>query len=220
VATRFYLPSTGIPAVTPAISPTWATTCSGGLFRAPMATTKTGSAQVQVTAGSFASNVSSVCCQQFISPNLAAQTITGTFRGTVFGSKTGGDNIVISAIIRVMDASGTTTRGTLMTLASDANGFKTFIASGSLYAGSSLPVTSVTAQAGDIIVLETGEYLIGNGTSTSDTWYAGDGNATDYETWGEEPIGKNIWAEFSFNLTFGPPVILNANTLMMKGHGN
>lgn len=207
MATRLY----GIANTAAPISPTpdaaWQSTTgfvSRSLSLVKDATTETRAA-VTVTSG--ANN--ETLAFQLISNPLDAQSVSGTVTIITRGRELAGtDNIGARARgIRVVSGDGTTVRGTCL-----AQGFHSVTTElGTTIAGypaaNAQAISSVSAQAGDRLVVEIGYGMTTTGTSPQYDMVIG-GNGTDHGTGEADATGTVPWIEFSANLTFqAPPVV-------------
>ena len=203
--TRFYLSSTNS---TVGISPTqdagWDVT--GGLDRRLMSTTKDASAATSKSSGGSglsAAGNRDLIIRQYVSPAIAAQTISGTVSIQVRGnmSSTSSRTGKMTVIIRVIASDGTTVRGTLYSTlgAGVGSDYSTTLTNRSV-AGASL--SSVSASAGDYIVVELGwTYTSGSGNTTG-TMSFGSDSGTDLPVNETETNAYNAWIEFSNGIIF------------------
>jgi len=153
-----------------------------------------------------------VLLAQFVSPPLQAQTITGTFAGAfMVRESNAAANMRSQVVVRVIAPDGTV-RGTLIS-ASAAALSNEWIASTTSYRCARFPVgssgtsvSSVSASAGDRIVVEVGCRAINtSGTTFTGTLrYGGGITNTDLPSNDTQTTGTtdNPWMEFSQNLTF------------------
>lgn len=155
---------------------------------------------------------------QLVSDPVEAGAIAGTVTIMTRGRELAGtDNVgARSRGLRVVSGDGTTVRGTLL-----AQGFHSVTTElGTTLAGypaaNAQALTSVTAQAGDRIVVELGYGLIGTGTTPQYDMVIG-GSGTDHANAEADTTGTVPWVEFSQTLVFqapppsaGPPELVMA----------
>lgn len=150
---------------------------------------------------------------RFISQPIGAQTITGTGKGQVLMRESAtGLNAHPQIVIRVVSNDGTTVRGTLYAGDSGTGTLAemtTTTRNWQIPRAAVLPITlsSVTAQAGDRILMETGFRADSTSTSSFGVHRFGSlaaaGGANDLVEAGTATTDLNNWFEFSANLTFG-----------------
>src|SRR5574337_470158 len=155
--TRFYLPSTGAAAVSPAYGG-WGETASAD--RRKMVSAKISSAMTNKSGSAILVNKTSLV-RQFVSNPLAAQTISGTVKSYIRGlhAPSGTDICVSRLLIRVCSNDGTTFTGTLLSLSGYGgnNNWNTSLRNVDFADGDAL--TSVTVNDGDRLVVEVGGFL-------------------------------------------------------------
>jgi len=113
-ATRFYLPSTGTPAISPTPKAEWEENPS--LTRLPMVTTRGSSALTTLTVSESSSAVANrdILIAQFISEPLAAGSFGGVVKSLVRARESNaGLNARTQFILRVLSGDGATDRGDL-----------------------------------------------------------------------------------------------------------
>lgn len=196
--TRFYLPSTGSAAVSPAFDAAWEET--GDADRIKMVTTRISSAMSDksittlITAGD-------ALCRQYVSDALEAQTIDQAVTLYARANETLGTlDSTARAVVKVVSGDGGTVRGTLLSLAdySSASEFNTSNRNKAFIIGKG--PTSVAAQAGDRIVLEIG--FNHGAVISSAAINFGDDSSTDLLQDEVTTAANNPWLEFSQVLTF------------------
>lgn len=196
MATRIYAPSSGAPAISPAVSASW--TSTPGIFdRHAAFTTKqnTGlSTILYIVDGSAADQ--DHCFRQYVYGPIGAQTISAqTVEASFRISETAlGNNLFLTMTIRVIAPDATTVRGTILALTRDD---VEPVASGLRTRHLSATSSSVDAQDGDYIVIEiglggdpglgsdhNGSIRIGDPTANGDLLAAdGDGSEADDDPW-------------------------------------
>ena len=205
-ATRFYLPSSGAAEVSPAFS---AWTLTTGADRLKCVTTRTNTLMINKSTTTTSESVTSLLNRQYVSEPIGAQTITGTVKGQLRGMEDNAAQDMVSCIlIKVVSNDGSTVRGTLLNFtypALSGNEYGTKIAN--RYTPISASLTTVTAEAGDRIVIEIGAYRYKVGGSTgSCTQTYGDDSATDLPEDQTTKTAYNPWVEFS--QTLGLPKVI------------
>lgn len=206
MATRIYFPSSGAPAVSPAYAAGWGAT--GSAARRPASRTRSGTAMANASAAETSAAAIDVLVRQYVLGDaLAAQTITGTIKG-VFLALESASNADMRAqiVVKVVSSDGSTLRGTLIDF--DAGALSSefeAVSAGSRFfpRGGAVSVAAVTAQAGDLLVVEIG-YRAHNITtaSKSGTLTFGDDNANDLAETEAILPARNPWLELSQTLTF------------------
>lgn len=220
---RWYLPSSGAAAVSPAFSGSWHQT--GAADRLACVTTK-GATAMTVRAANMdtASGARFILWRQYVSAPLEAQTVSGNVKGQVYcqtnASPGGGANPTLAVTIYIVSNDGSTVRGTLLGIsASQTTGDPpVFWDSGSSLSvenrslkdssdNTSLSLTPVVAVAGDRLVIELGFRETGTSGSSIGRAYFGDANATDAaenetdRNGGTAASVRTPWVEFSSGLT-------------------
>lgn len=212
MATRLYGVATLAAPITPTPDAAWQDTT--GFVRRLLSATKGASTEtrsaVNVTSGA---NNEVLGFQLVSEPLNTAQTITGTVtimtRGRELATT---DNVDRRARgIRVIQSDGTTVRGTLLAEGFDATSTTELAATLAGYrAANATALSSVSAQAGDRIVVEIGYGLSATGTTPQYDMVIG-GNGTDHAATDGDTTGTVPWVEFSQNLTFGSSPTPNDN---------
>lgn len=206
MATRFYFPLDTAAPVNPDFTAAWNYTSEA--VRRALASSKGSSsvtAGTQVgpwTAGNYALD------RQYISAPLAAQTISGTFKGQLMVREYADTDNVAAVLIcvKVVSNDGSTVRGTLLTL-NYYGGAAEFINNAThrnkkIADGDAL--SSVAAQAGDRLVIEIG-YSDVSGTTpeASAKWGENADDLPENETQTTDGAG---WIEFSGTITFSQDI--------------
>lgn len=205
---RFYLPSEGEVPITPAVDSTvW--TSAGGLgtdfFRAPLGLDRLGTPQVDRI------SESSRCGGQWISPPLAAQTLSGTVRGQMMGKNhTGSRAWGGVCVIRVIQSDGVTVRGTLFDGSVDPTNMYPMAEGPDPHRNEPLMInetlTSVDCEDGDYLVFEFG-VIRGASWGSGEQWdfRTGDDLQEDLPIVAatvRDEVVRNPWIEFSNPIRF------------------
>lgn len=203
--TRMYLANLASP-VSPAIDAAW--NVGGGSAALRLGTSKNGTALNDHTNSAVGTGNENVFCAQFISDQLAAQTISGTVKGQAWcreGSST--MDAMSQVVIRVVSGDGTIVRGTLLAAHSEALSSEWGAGAGArnrkfpLAALSPATVTNVVAQAGDRIVVELGARVTA-AVAGEVRVRARDDQAGDLPEDETTNDTADPWVEFSAGLTF------------------
>lgn len=178
MATRFYLPSTGTPAVTPTITTGWDGIAGATFFPTDVVKTDTATAAGAPRAKNSTTANTNRLDRTFISTQqLAAQTIpAGTISAVIRALESVATaDAWLQIMVRVVSADGATQRGVLYagstataevtTAGADAQEYGT---ASSTRIKNAIATSSVVAQAGDRIQIEVGARF--NGTATADTF--------------------------------------------------
>jgi hypothetical protein len=206
MATRFYLPSTGAAAVSPAFTGWTQTT---GADRIKCVTTKISSAMTTKTQLS-ADAISNDLLRQYVSDPIVAGDITGTVKGIIRAAEAGTLQDLCPQIrIRVCSNDGSTFRGTLIDFNNGAlsNEFVVTTLTNRKYprgwSGAGTSVSTVTAQTDDRIVIEVGwrEAVAGEGANGNLRF--GDAAGADLAEDETGTTDNNPWIEFSADLFAG-----------------
>lgn len=149
----FFGSSSVAPGITPAIVGTGWTRTSAGIVRKALVAVDSS------TATSFAdsaqASVHSSCLGQWMYGPLAAQTISGTLAASVTGKAGTFGNIYETAIAAWIATSAGALRGSLLSKTNDPNHINWGTVFGA-YAVAAQTLASVSAQAGDYLILEAG----------------------------------------------------------------
>jgi hypothetical protein len=209
VATRFYLPSSGAAAVSPAFDSLW--TVTGSADRLAMSTTASNTANLQKGANESVSGNADVLIRQYVGPNnLAAGVLTGTFRTSIRAEESNAAaDMFLNLVVKVVSSDGSTVRGILYagqgthaasSVSTDPNyEFPVTPTNASRLLSGTL--SSVTAQANDRLVVEYGYSDTNlNTTGRTGTLHFGDETA-DTDLPYTVDIGDNTyrpWFDFDF----------------------
>ena len=204
MATRFYLPSSGAAAVSPAYG---AWTFTDEAQRLAMATTKisTSMSAIGVT-GSFDATGTHRLWRQYVSAPIGAQTVSGTVKMQARCNNGGVDLDYDHIRLRIIVVSndGATVRGTLLALGNygPANEFTDTPTSTNRTGADGDALSSVSASANDRIVVEIGAYCGGAGGADEGAIQCifGDDSGTDLPENESTTAANNPWVEFSGNL--------------------
>jgi hypothetical protein len=207
MATRFYFPASAPQATfTPSPDAGWNYTTE--FARHDLARTKGTSAITQgVQLGPWANTAGQRALdRQWISPPLAAQTISGTFSSALmvreYATSDNVDQVVTS--IRVVASDGTTVRGTLKAIGSSGTTLELIsnVSHRCHNVANAAAISSLAVQDGDRLVIEIG-YANSTAATTPEASAKWGENAADL------PANNNAqttngagWIEFSANLTF------------------
>ncbi len=205
--TRFYLPSTGAAAISPTQSSEWDFTT--GFDRLKLVTTKINSASAtKAAADTTATANRDALIRQYVSDGLEAQTISGTLKGRIRAQENATTaNLRAQVIVRVLSNDGSTVRGTLYAgdlttgTTNPTSEFAATLTNRQYPRGASVALSSVTAQAGDRLVVEIG-YRKHAALSTTGTLSFGDNSGTDLAEDETTTAANNPWIEFSGYVQF------------------
>lgn len=208
-ATRFYLPSTGTPSISPATDGSWELT-TGYISRNLVRTKISSSELIQSTAHNSSNGTDDVLIAQYISEDLPAGAISGTVKGvTKARSTNAAADLRTQIVIKVVSSDGSTVRGTLLShdtgsLTSEWSTSGTLNSRLAPVALRTNTLSSVTAQANDHIVIEIG-YRRHATVSTSYTGrlYFQD-NASDLPESDSDTTTGDPWIEFSQDIFPSP----------------
>ncbi|MDP9203647.1 MAG: hypothetical protein M3P26_17220 [Gemmatimonadota bacterium] len=203
MATRIYFPSTGAADITPALG-AWDETAGAGASLKSV-TTKISSAMASVTVAKGTGATRALVRRYVLDSQLAAQTISaGTITGQIRALESAiNDNLdLVSIRITVVSSDGGTLRGTILALGDYAAvlEFGTVLTNRTIADGDA--TTSVTAQAGDRLVIEIGIKNSTVGTSVSGDLSFGDNSGTDLAVDTTTTAANNPWIELSNTITF------------------
>jgi hypothetical protein len=228
MATRYYFPASGSPAVTPPTPTGWTVTTS--FTTLPMSGTKTNTALANGSARSKGSTAqpSTRLDRVYVGPQIGAQTITGTFSAVFMGAESGiTDGSWLDIHIKIVSSDGQTVRGTLYAGSpANASGTGTGADNGewpktgsdATRIKNALTLTSVTALNGDRVVIEMGWKA--DSSSSAGTTYLryGDPTATsDYALTGGLTTSGTPWVELSQTLTDVSITVTNAIDAVADG---
>lgn len=213
--TRLYLPSTGSPGLgSLGYGGGWNKTSQAARFAGTRLATRANSSNVARINTSAATSPEFHCCAQFQYPDLVAQTITGTLKGQVRANVNNVSfNGTVAITARIVSSTGSTLRGYLigttpaasqsvaspprMTLTITNRRFRTSTDV------TDIPLSTVTAQLDDVLVIEIGSRDVDTGTSRSSNINFQDLTAqTDLPENDTSTGGQNPWVEFSQTIFF------------------
>lgn len=151
-----------------------------------------------------------VLLQQFVSPRLKEQTISGTVKGQMRALEdAAAADARAQIVIRVISEDGTTVRATILSSDTAAEGTYTEFASAGTYTNRQLPgggskaLTSTICQAGDRLLVEIGVRVHSTDTTNAPRWRSlcapASNDLPENET---DTTELNPWLEFSGNLAF------------------
>lgn len=199
MATRFYLPSSGAAAVTPAYSAAWDVTSSAVQLR-----TSPTKASTTMTTISYLDNNDQdrdILAVQYISDPIVAQLIdVSTVKFQIRASETSNARNMFTAIrLRVCSNDGTTFTGGLLALTRDDTEMATSLTNRQFSAA----ITAVTANEGDRIIIEIG----GGGNPALDSDHdhnlrVGDEASSDLPEDDTDTNDYNSWVQFTHDITF------------------
>lgn len=212
MATRLYAQASQVPSISPAFAASgWVSTADA--VRRTMATTKV--AATEQISGNVGGNINdNSLCYQLVSPPLSgAQTVSGTL-SVVSRSRELASTDNVNKRWRycaVFSGDGLTLRGVAMAAVATTSTteLSPTTLQGQQHALSAV-LTSVSAQDGDVIVVEVGLGESATGTTPQWTTEIG-GDGTDHANANSDTTGTVPWVEFSANLVFqsaataGPP---------------
>jgi len=210
--TRFYLPSTGSPTVSPIFGSGWDVTAAVRLMTSSV---KQGTISAAVAFKGSGSNPNFSLGAQFVSVPLAAQTISGTVKGQMVTLDHAGQVTTLAVAIRLVDSTGAD-YGTVKHLvgptpAASVSGSTPPVwpsvnnTNRQLLDSSDNPaiaLTSRTAAAGDLLVIEIGGRVADTDSTFNRSPTAGDGSGSDLPEDNTTLTFFNPWVEFSQALTF------------------
>lgn len=212
MATRFYFPSTGAPAVSPAFGGGWGTTTNAD--RRAMVTTRISSAMTEVSGAGNAAVDQQLLRQYVSSQALAAQTLSGSIKGQVRvrrGNFGGGDPGSLAVRVAKCDSTGSTVTEILsvqytsrITTPPRLNGVDT-ATNRRFEQGSSdfaLDLASTSIDAGDYLIVEIGYDDATSNTSRFVRATFGDDSSTDLAEDESTTAADNPWIEFSADISF------------------
>lgn len=215
MATRFYLPATGTAPVAITPSTLWEVTTTYGTLPTVLVKSNTALTNGTARAKTATATVQDRLDRVYVSPPLAAQTISnaGTFSAVlrVIGSAASNDSWM-NIILRVMSNDGTTERGVLYS-GTAAGALSATAGAENQEIGTTLITriknaitltNSVSVQNGDRIVIEIGFRQSTNNTNTV-TYNYGDPSATaDLALTAGTATASVPWVELSQDLALQP----------------
>lgn len=174
MSTIFEFTTSSSVAVSPSVHSTWgAGTAASGFVRRVMSTTDSGTSSNQETTESVALN-QSLCQIMYVSPALAAQTISGTIDITTNQKVSATGSTDFAYHVYVVASDGTTVRGVLHDHTSSVIGVAS---SYGAVSDTGRAISSLAVSAGDYIVVEIG-YEVSNTSSKTFGTQAGVGSIT------------------------------------------
>lgn len=215
--TRFYFPSTGAAAVSPAYGAGWVQ--DPAVDRRALVTTRISSAFAQVGTGDTGDTLgaTNTILRQYVSAPLAAQTVTGTLKGQFRGKRAGSsDTISATLAIRVakVGVDGTTVTEIVAITGSTNTAaappifvtIATALTNRRLEVGDvddfTIDVPSTGISAGERLIIEIG---VVNNQYTSTRFAAvefGDNSGSDLAEDETSTTQNNPWVEFTHTFTF------------------
>lgn len=212
MATRFYFPSSGAAAVSPAFDASWTQTTNAA--RLAMVTTRISSAMATIDGVGNTNSTTRQLIRQYVSAQVAAQTLSGSIKGQIrcttnaLGSaalsfrvaKCAGDGSSVVEIVALTEAADAETNappafenGTVENRRFETPPANTF----------SITFSDTTLNNGDRLIIELG-YKEGsaNGANVS-SLVIGDDSGTDLPEDETTTTSDNPWAEFTDDITFG-----------------
>lgn len=200
MSTRFYLPASGSQPVAPAFASAW--TITGTAARCPLVQAATLTAASSHSVTETATGVQHILHAQYVSEPLAAQTITGNFSLCIKSNRAGANsNARTQVVVRVVDAAGTTVRGTLVAAAT-TYGSATYSTLLRVNSAVAIAMSGLAILDGDRLVVEVGDYNPDtSATSATTTNEIGDPLASDL-VFAQGSTSGRPWVEFSNTLTF------------------
>lgn len=200
MATRFYLPSSGAAAVSPAFHADWDNTADATRIKCVTTKSSTAMATTQYRDNNNADQDHLI--HQWVSDPIAAQTIAASQTIKIQMRCLELDlayNQVLSWGVRVFSNDGATERGVVIAVQRDGTEMATTL----INRGDSGSSSEVVAQANDRIVIEigTGGDPQGGGNHDVDI-RIGDNDATDLPEDDSTTNDNNPWVEFANTITF------------------
>jgi hypothetical protein len=218
MATRFYLPSTGVADVSPVFTfqASWSQTTNAD--RLKCVTSRINSAMTSKTQAGINTAGSRILVRQYISDPISAQTISaGTVKGTIRVLESAANDNVDQVICKicVISNDGSSLTGTILNLGSygPTAEFNTSLRAKRIADGDA--TTQVVANANDRILIELGYANTATGTSVSADMNFGDNSATDLGDNETDTAANNPFLELSQTITFAP--ILGQPRLLRQG---
>ncbi len=207
--TRFYFSSIGTPTQAPTVDASWERT-AGFVRRKLHLTKETGQALTNITLNKgVATNPADVLMHQAISPPLRAGSISGTVKSIIQAScNTPVEGTRSQLLIRVFSGNLLTVRGTLLAHNTGvlSNDFTSTITNRKFPLNWTSPgesLSSVSAEEGDVIVIEIGSRMYGTLTAPTFTLRFGNNNSLSDLSENETDTADGIpWIEFSQDLLF------------------
>lgn len=214
MATRFYLQSSGVPAVSPVFDGAWHQTSQAQ--RRTTATTKGTTATVGFDNLDNGGVNRNTCMLQFVSAPLAAQTIPGgsTVKAQIACRERDIDcNAMAQMVAYVVSGDGSTVRGTLVAAHSQA--LTSELSTNASGVNRKFPLSSlvpysvpgdVEVQEGDRLVFEVGARVGDNSVDTCTIFIRDDAGADLPEDEATLGTAGDPWIELSVSVAFQPVV--------------
>lgn len=206
MVTRFYLPSSGLPTVSPSFSSSWEETASANRYMTfPF---KTSTALTTITIAHVNAAVNDQLAVQYVSEPISAATITGTVKGIIRVSESVATNDCrAQLVIKVVSNDGTVERGTLLAENASAlsNEYATTLTNRKFPLNWTAPGTSLSSVAaldGDRIVIEIGTRFHAATAAITASYRVGDAATSDCAENETATSDNNGWIELSQDLTF------------------
>ena len=206
--TTIYLPSSSyIPApILPTKATTWTGTVPSSHNWILASTTPTNTANTLFVDTNTETSSDYYAAAQYIIPFNGANTVSGTVSFAGFGVSTSGNTLTCRVGIRVIEANGTTVRGTPLAPTACASTFNT-TGQSEYINGSTL--TSVSAAAGDFLEVTVGWSAGSSAASATGGVYLGNTANSNYiYTASNTQAALNPTVNFSATLNFYTPQIL------------
>jgi len=218
--TRFYLPSSGAAAVTPA-NAAWDKTTGAGSALAAVRT-KISSAMATVTNTKDSTTLHSSLIRQYVTEPLGSQTITGHISGAMRCIESNiGFSACVAVSIRACSQDGTTIRSPALLAISNSD----LYTSGTVHEmanaltnrlledvneATSITLTSCTLSDGDRLIFEFGYKSSDTSTTRTGGISFGDDSATDLSSTDTTvTVANNPWIEFDTALVFDRSLALS-----------
>jgi len=218
MATRLYLPSTGTAAVSPAFDAGWDNTDDA--VRRPTSTVKAGSTMTTIQYRDNSNKNENHLIRQYVSGGIDAQTIAAQaikFQARWLEDNANDDQFATIGI-RVVSSDGSTVRGTILAVTRDDVEMSSTALTNRQFTATS---SSVSAQAGDRIVIEIGTGGDPTGGNSHNVDYrVGDVAASDLAEDDTSTTDNNPWVEFANTITFFGPQVSVSDTVTVTDTPN
>lgn len=213
MATRLYLGNDSAPTSPTLATLGWGITTSADRAKATRATTASVMASKQTANSSI---VQTLLNRQFVSDELAAQTISGNFKGQIRGSESNGAMDGTAAIgIWVVKPDGSS-RGTLLVITAAAlagsNEYTTSLVNHNHLVSTAL--SSLAVSDGDRLVIEIGCKQNGVSSNRNVSHSFGSDSGTDLPEDQTATAANNPWIEFANTLSF---YVAPSSALLLAG---
>lgn len=213
MATRFYLPSGGTPAVTPPALPAGWTAGQTAAIQAPMTTTKTDTALTDASMSENTASVTNIPVAVYVSDLLVAQTVSGDVTATIRGmeaASSSDDSLQVG--LYLISGDGTTVLSTLYSghtaaLSATSGVLGQEIASAAA-ATRIIPATALTSQSASagarLMILVGYRTHDASATARASTLRLGDPTAVaDFALTPGLTTDLDPWVELTADLVFG-----------------